>query len=388
MSSALPKESNLLTSYLSPRVSRVLRSTSYLLSAKTGIVDKAAKERTQSRLLETLQFVIEVMGGSWPRTSTSSGVESMNPGTGDAWRACVKVRLLHAMARRRVLRRNHEEGSVHYYDSAIDGIPLNQEDLATTLAAFAYAPLHCLPWLGYRLSLEDAEATIALWRHIGFYMGVDPRILRKHFSSWESAETFSATCAQIFILEITEGERLAKARGVEPPLPPTVPVISAIDTGMGLTASLEFRLAMCRLFLGEDLSRVLNLPPTRPVVGMRLRLALFTMAIPTWFGYFYAAVLPVRGGYWERRRAELMLEGLARMAWFKMGKRRTAYRPRDEKGDMAHDVAEQEIVEADPGTRNAFLTAWKWLWMEMVTVMALISLLLIYSVWAVTTRLI
>lgn len=51
----------------------------------------------------------------------------LSPG-GDGWKATLRVRLLHGIARRRILENADRKG----YDKSRDGIPINQEDLAAT----------------------------------------------------------------------------------------------------------------------------------------------------------------------------------------------------------------------------------------------------------------
>jgi hypothetical protein len=87
-------------------------------------------------------------------------------GSGEAWQASVRVRLLHAVARRRVaqkLARSTGEGK--------DDVALNQEDMIGTLTSFAVAPLWCLERLGAvgPVLTADAEGAgrrsyIRLWR--------------------------------------------------------------------------------------------------------------------------------------------------------------------------------------------------------------------------------
>ena len=49
------------------------------------------------------------------------------------------------------------------WDSAALGVPINQEDLAGTLATFAWLPLEALHRLGVRIPDEDRDAYVAAW---------------------------------------------------------------------------------------------------------------------------------------------------------------------------------------------------------------------------------
>ena len=95
-------------------------------------------DRTYARLLETFQFVLEVMG------CTQSGMVDMKeslgclePG-GEGWKAALRVRLLHGVARRRILNRLSSPSNVYSVDA--DGTPLNQEDMAATYDEYPSMP--------------------------------------------------------------------------------------------------------------------------------------------------------------------------------------------------------------------------------------------------------
>lgn len=51
----------------------------------------------------------------------------MTPVTGRGWKSAIRVRLLHASVRVRIA---DGKGSRKMYDSAVDGVPINQEYVA------------------------------------------------------------------------------------------------------------------------------------------------------------------------------------------------------------------------------------------------------------------
>jgi hypothetical protein len=124
----------------SPRITRVLQSVSYLVPPKRNShsyqlaeITPEMNDRTYSRLLETLQFVLDVMGCTSSGTVLSEGgsesISNLEPG-GDGWKAALRVRLLHGVARRRIMERLNF--STSSYSVEDDGIPINQEDMAAT----------------------------------------------------------------------------------------------------------------------------------------------------------------------------------------------------------------------------------------------------------------
>ena len=93
-------------------------------------------DRTYSRLLETGQFVLEVMACiTHLDTATTQGdspekhANSLDPGS-ESWKAAIRVRLLHGVARRRILDRLHSSNNTYSVDD--DGVPINQEDMSAT----------------------------------------------------------------------------------------------------------------------------------------------------------------------------------------------------------------------------------------------------------------
>jgi len=128
------------------------------------VMSAAAKQRTFERLLETLQFVFDVMG------CTSDGGD-LTPLHGESWKSIIRVRMLHAVARRRIMLKMKRRAPATAADlrcplgaSEVDGLPINQEDLAATLASFAVAPLWCLSRFGFSTTHQQRADWMALWR--------------------------------------------------------------------------------------------------------------------------------------------------------------------------------------------------------------------------------
>lgn len=135
------------------KIAPVLQATAYL-------APPSSREAVQERLLDTGAFIGLSMGFS---------VESILPG-GDGWKSAISVRVLHAKVRRALLER---KGSRRWDVQAL-GIPINQEDLAATLLAFSVnALVGCELVLGFAISEQERRDYIALWRYLGWLLGVD-----------------------------------------------------------------------------------------------------------------------------------------------------------------------------------------------------------------------
>lgn len=127
-------------------------------------MSEAARQRVFERLLETMQFVLDVMG------CTSDGGD-LTPLHGECWKSIIRVRMLHSVARRRIMLKMKQRASPSAAGPRcplgaleVDGLPINQEDLAATLASFSVAPLWCLGRFGISTTHQQRADWMALWR--------------------------------------------------------------------------------------------------------------------------------------------------------------------------------------------------------------------------------
>ncbi|KAG9104874.1 hypothetical protein FRC06_006699 [Ceratobasidium sp. 370] len=374
--------------FASARITRVLHSVSYLVPGKSGnsgeySVTEATNDRTFKRLLETLQMVLDVMGGSAAlaeleglKTGSPTAAHALVPGE-EGWRSTVRVRLLHGVARRRIMERLHHgrvKPGIPNYDFDADGYPINQEDLAATLASFSIAPLWCLSRQGYHASHSDREDFLALWKHAGFYLGIEPAILARHFNTVSTSEKFLAS-AVVHLLE----SPLIQPEGYKPTSsslpPPTMPILRAISARPPFPSSLAYNCALTRFLIGDTLADHLGVPQTPTLQYVRLRIRLFLTKVPYLFGKIYR----IRG--WEARRIRLSREGLSRLVRWQMGLRRTAFRPRREDGDLAEGVKEAEAIVPNMVLGQAFMREYRFLIREMVGVIAGTAVLFVVAGW-------
>lgn len=84
---------------------------------ETGYLTSPSRDATYRRLMETTQALIDFMG-------------DVTPVTGKGWKSAVRVRMLHAQVRNRIM-----EGKTRLktYSVENDGIPINQEYVQTML---------------------------------------------------------------------------------------------------------------------------------------------------------------------------------------------------------------------------------------------------------------
>ncbi|CEI65257.1 hypothetical protein FVEN_g6311 [Fusarium venenatum] len=114
---------------------------------------------TRRRLLETLQHFMEVV----------EDIDSIKPG-GKGYISSVRVRLLHASVRRRLMQL--EQRNPGYFDMEKWGVPINDLHTIGTIAVYSVAIVFvALPRQGIYLSSQQTADYIALWRYVGYLLG-------------------------------------------------------------------------------------------------------------------------------------------------------------------------------------------------------------------------
>lgn len=122
----------------------------------------ALVERTPQRLFETTQFVFTLM--------TSGELSRDSP----AFKAIVRVRLMHARVRAQLLR-----------DPAWEverwGIPINQRDMVATHLTFTVLFMVGAMALGRLLSADERDAVMHLFRYVSYLLGTPDALVPKTF---------------------------------------------------------------------------------------------------------------------------------------------------------------------------------------------------------------
>jgi len=139
---------SLLGGMAAPRVVETLARTG-------GFSTKVARRR----LYETTQHILQC----------TKSLDSIKPG-GEGWASTIRVRLLHAAVRQRIMKLAKERPE--YYEVSDWGIPINDLDSIATISIFsAVLVWNALPRQGLFLRQQEIEDYIALWRYIGYVIG-------------------------------------------------------------------------------------------------------------------------------------------------------------------------------------------------------------------------
>jgi hypothetical protein len=105
---------------------------------------------------------------------TSKFVEDVyrSPGlarTSDGFKSAIRVRMMHAFVRHKLLRSG--------WDTERWGLPISQADMAGTVLSFSVTYLLGLRALGFVIRREERAAVIHLWRYVGRLLGVHESLL-------------------------------------------------------------------------------------------------------------------------------------------------------------------------------------------------------------------
>jgi mpaB/rubber oxygenase-like protein len=195
---------------------------------------------TRRRIVETAQMVIDVM--------TPGGME---PGAA-GYRTVRRVRLMHAGVRYliqhdpRVAREAEAAGPRWSPDW---GVPVNQEDLAGTLATFSWSVIGGLRSLGVPVSSDEADAYLHAWNVVGAMLGVREELLAR---DCDDADALTRRIRERQWGPSPEGAEMARA------------LVQMLDASAPGRIVPGFSGSMIRHFVGDELADMLDVPrPSR-----------------------------------------------------------------------------------------------------------------------------
>ncbi|ANY07225.1 oxygenase MpaB family protein [Pseudonocardia sp. HH130630-07] len=217
--------------YESPSIAKVLSTTGRLV------------DRADRRLTET---------GTWLTLAMLPGnLRRGRPG----YVATLEVRMLHAHMRRLALDRG--------YDSAADGVPINQVDLARTWMDFTLTSYTAEELLGFGLTGRELDGLYRYWWYLGHLLGIDARLV-EGITGNDAARRVDDVLQTVTGPVSDDSARLADA---------TLNSISALLRdmfGVPARASRPVLDAITRRIHGTPMSQDLRIRPA-PVAGALLR---------------------------------------------------------------------------------------------------------------------
>lgn len=261
---------SLVPGFSIPKIAKVLEQTRYLVPPSTP-------EQVRNRLMDTGGFISNTM---LPGNDGLSAA-SLRPGS-KGWKMALQVRVLHAKVRRSILRNKRISWDTNKY-----GVPINQEDMAATLLAFSVNVLMGIRFIsGRELSLNEQKDYLALWRYIGWLLGVecdengadlaisslktdcnplpmDPCGTRMYSRKGDDSVIHARACLESIILHLMQPDESSSRTAMH-----LLSIggsrlenhASQNSKGTGDSIMLLYRLYMCRRFIGTPLADALKLP--------------------------------------------------------------------------------------------------------------------------------
>ncbi len=199
-------------------------------------------EHAMRRLNETSKFVQAVC--------RPGGMRRFSEG----FAITVKVRLMHAQVRRMILRASSSPNAARTWQTEHWGAPVNQHDMAGTTLLFSISALEGLRQFGLKMTRDESESYMMLWRYVGLVIGVDPRILpTSEFDAHQLAQLIGDTMAD----PDEDSHALVKAL-IEHPL-----AAAKTDAMRALAEKqIAFGYGLCRGLVGDELADKLRVPRT------------------------------------------------------------------------------------------------------------------------------
>ncbi|CAO3565596.1 unnamed protein product [Mortierella alpina] len=277
------------------KVMKVLNSTGYV-----------SGEKTKQRILETAQFVYDVF----------HSLDYLQPGSGIAWKSFIRIRLLHAGVRARLLKisRTHPK----YFNLKEEGVPINQEDQLGTLFSLSSAIWQVMERRqDVHMTTGEREDFLHVWRYVGHVMGVDNVLGVTHTP--ERAEA----CMESMRLHLekpnADSGRMCSTmfQNLSTPRRHLVQITKTT----GLLNRYKLHLALSAHLLGPELWELNGLPSvTRPYRALR-GIILSVLDLDLW--------LVTKSPWWFRFRTLLLREYLTESVLKRLGSTRTHFELRE-----------------------------------------------------------
>lgn len=172
------------------------------LARTGGFSTKVARRR----LYETTQHILQV----------TKSIEAIQPG-GEGWAATIRVRLLHAAVRARIMKLAKERPS--YYNVEELGVPINDLDSIATIGTFSATLIwFALPRQGVFLHQQEIKDYLALWRYVAYIIGCPDEIFADYTTSRQWIESLLHYEIKPSDMSIVLANNIIKALERRPPL--------------------------------------------------------------------------------------------------------------------------------------------------------------------------
>ncbi len=166
---------------------------------------------------------------------------------GDGWRLSIRIRLIHAQARRLI--RQTEE-----WDESEYGLPLSTAHMLLGAAAFSGRLMQHVGNLGGDFSAEEREGYVHVWRYAGSLMGVPEEIMFRDFASSTRTFEIGALCEPP-----PDEDSMIMANSIVN----SAPIVLGITEAGARRSMAAYMYQVSRELIGNDLADRLRYPPSR-----------------------------------------------------------------------------------------------------------------------------
>lgn len=241
----------------------------YVLPDLSAVLHAAGQleQHTDYRVRSTAAMIFPVMLKGGLSTPAGAGVAQT-----------LKVRLIHATVRHLILRGAPRDAMgadpvpaqvvcgggmchvlyAHGWDTAREGLPCNQEELAYTLLTFNFIFLRGLRSLGLGLPRADEEAYLHTWNVLGHVLGIERSLMA--WTMEEAEQQFTAMQARGRLLKRDPDPRPALAAAL----------MGAMENEIPLRLFKPFPTLLTRRLCGRDATVDLGLDKRQPLLSRLL----------------------------------------------------------------------------------------------------------------------
>ncbi len=240
----------------------------YVLPDLAAVLQAAGQleQHTDYRIRSTAAMIFPVMMRGGLCTLEGGGVAQ-----------ALKVRLIHATIRHLILRGAPAREAApilpamqpsgggmyhilyaHGWDTARDGLPCNQEELAYTLLTFSFVFLRGLRRLGLGLPARDEEAYLHAWNVLGHLLGIERALM-----AWTMEEAQAR-------FDAFQARGRAKLRAPDPRPALAASLMRAMENEIPLRLLKPFPTLLTRYLCGKDASQDLGLNKPAPLPSRML----------------------------------------------------------------------------------------------------------------------
>ncbi|XXG97179.1 hypothetical protein Hte_003474 [Hypoxylon texense] len=241
------------------------------------------------RLLETTQHTLNV----------TRDLASIQPG-GDGFKDSVRVRLLHASVRRRIMQM--AEADPTYYDIRKLGVPINDLDCIGTINTFSATLVWMgLPRQGIWLRQQEITDYLALWRYVAYLMGAPHAWLAAQDSARRMTES-------LLVAEIQPTDASARLANN---------ILDGLEGQPPTYASREFLCAQTHWLNGRGLAQALGVPRPSPFY--------FALVIGQCLLFMAMSYVNRSVGYLDERNIKLVRKALYKILLYDKSKGALGY---------------------------------------------------------------